>query len=320
MSQTSSQFKIGLFVLTGLAIVLAGLVAFGVRRKLERKTEFETYVLGSVDGLSVGAAVKLRGVNVGEVTRLSFSWIEYPGGQPWCVVVHFDVKTSVLPGAPAAANVGEGVQRGLRAIVESQGITGAAILSLVDVDPAKNPPLEFTWKPHRGVIPSAPSQFSQILASVQGTFATLQKLDVERLVASLDLTLRSADKALQKLDQFDAKRLSDSLNEAALSIAGALQETQALAKDARGTLQGMGLEAVGRDADRLVVGLQESNARLQQLLDRFSSVDIRDLNETLAGTRQAARHLNDAIEELKKYPSGFFFGQEPPPARGVEKE
>ena len=82
----------------------------------------------------------------------------------------------------------------------------------------------------------------------------------------------------------------------------------------------MRLDDVSQDADHLLRGLQDSNAKLQRLIDRFSGVDIRDLNATLAGTRQAARHLNDTIEELRKYPSGFLFGKEPPPARSVDRE
>ena len=81
----------------------------------------------------------------------------------------------------------------------------------------------------------------------------------------------------------------------------------------------MQLEALGQDADRLVLGVRESNARLERLIDRLSSIDIRDLNETLAGVHEATRGLNEAIEELRGYPSGFFFGDAPPPARSVER-
>jgi hypothetical protein len=47
MSQRSRQFKIGIFVLTSLALLAAALFAFGLRRELERKEGFETYLPGN---------------------------------------------------------------------------------------------------------------------------------------------------------------------------------------------------------------------------------------------------------------------------------
>ncbi len=320
MSQQARRFKIGLFVLASLAILVAALFAFGVRRELERKQEFETYVAGNAGGLTVGAAVKLKGVTVGEVTKISFSWIEYPGGQPPCVVIHFETKESVNPTPASTAALDEEVGRGLRAIITNQGITGSSFLALDMVDPVANPLLPYTWKPRSYVIPSAESQLDHIVASVERTLANLEKLDVARLAARLEGTLQSADATLERLGRIDAERLSETLSEAASSTNAAALEFRALAKEARGTLRGMQLQAVSQDADRLLLGLQDSNGRLQRLIDRLNGIDVRDLNETLAGTRQAARHLDDTIEELRKYPSGFLFGKEPPPARSVDKE
>ncbi len=158
------------------------------------------------------------------------------------------------------------------------------------------------------------------IRAAERALAILDKLDAERLGARLARAIESADDAFRGLGQLDAKGLSDGLSAAASSTRAAALEVRALAKDARGTLRGMQLEALGRDADRLVLGLQESNARAQRLIDRFSGIDVQDLNETLAGTRQAARHLNDTLEELRRYPSGFLFGKEPPPALGIDKE
>ena len=79
----------------------------------------------------------------------------------------------------------------------------------------------------------------------------------------------------------------------------------------------MKLDAVGEDAGRL---LNDLDARLAALIDKLSGVDVRSLNDTLAGTRDAARSLNEALDQLKRYPSGFLFGGAPPPAPVLEKE
>jgi len=79
----------------------------------------------------------------------------------------------------------------------------------------------------------------------------------------------------------------------------------------------MKLEAVGTDADRLVNRL---DSQLQILIAKLNAIDVPALNETLAGTREAARNLNDALEALRAYPSGFLFGGAPAPISGLAKE
>jgi ABC-type transporter Mla subunit MlaD len=318
MSQTQSAFKLGLFVLGGVTLVLVGLFAFGLRRRLEERAEFETYVAGSVSGVAAGSAVKLHGVNVGEVTGLDFSWNEYPGGTPSCVVVRFDIRVNALPRSPDLT-LEQAVQRGLRAIVEREGITGAAFLSLADVDPAENPPLPVSWAPRHPVIPSAPSQLDQIVSSVRTALGGLQRVDFAHLGARVDGLIDAVRDSLRTLDRLDAQRLSADLSANAERFGAASAEVGALAKDARAAVRGLQLEALGRDANALVASLRDTNARLQLLIDRLSDVDASDLHETLGSLHEAVRGLNEAIAQLQGYPSGFFFGEAPPPARSVER-
>ena len=319
MRERTRQFKIGLFVLAAAAILVAAALAFGGRRRFVQRVTLETYVPGNVEGLTVGSAVKLKGVTVGEVTKISFSWVEYPGGEPSAVVVFFDVAEGVLPTPPTGPTFAERARQGLRAIVTTQGITGAAFLALDVVDPTRNPPLSYTWRARNEVIPSAESQLGRILSSVEKATAQLEKLDVERLNARLDRTLQAADEVLEKLSKLDVERLGVNVNRAIGSARGAALEVQAAASDVRGTLRGMHLDEVASDTRRLVVGLQASNASVQRLVDRLAEVDVGELNDSLASTRDAARHLNDAIEDLQRYPSGFLFGEKPEPVRGLDR-
>lgn len=321
MSEKANQFRIGLFVVLGVAILLGGLFLFGIRSAFEPVHMIETYVTGEVEGLSVGSEVTLRGVTVGKVSNIGFSWNLYGSGTPSCVVIRCAIKQSFSPlkidSSDTQALIRENVGKGLRAVVQGQGITGTSIVALKYVDPQKYPPLTVSWTPKYAYIPSAPSEFGQILAAVNKTLAHLEKFDVEKLVDSLDRTLSSADLALQKLSQLDVKGISSSVNRVATDAGEALDEVKGLIQDARGTLKGMKLDAVGADTTRLVNNL---DARLATLLDKLSAVDVRALNETLAGTREAARSLNEVLEELKRYPSGFLLGPPPAPAAGLEKE
>src|SRR5258706_1447542 len=62
MSAKANNFNLGLFVLIGIGVLIAGLFAFGARAYFQQRITFETYATGQVDGLSVGSAMLLRGV------------------------------------------------------------------------------------------------------------------------------------------------------------------------------------------------------------------------------------------------------------------
>lgn len=183
----------------------------------------------------VGRIVETAGVDalpiVSLVSLLTGFIIAFEAAQPPCVVITFEAKQSVNPTPGSSAALDEQVRRGLRAVITVQGITGSSYLSLDTLDPVKNPPLPYTWKPRNTVIPSAESQLGHIVASVEKTLANLEKFDVERLNARLERTLQSADSTFEKLSRIDAVRMSEGLTEAASSTRAAAIEFRALARE-----------------------------------------------------------------------------------------
>jgi hypothetical protein len=320
MSAKANQLRIGIFVAAGVGILAVALFLFGIRGAFQPMYRFETYVVGDVAGLSKGSAVKLRGVAVGKVKEIGFSWRLYGDAPPRCVVVRFEIEEKVSPFPPGSdleAEIRRSVEKGFRAIVQSEGITGSSILSLKTLDPKIYPPLAVPWKPRDLYIPSAPSQFGQILDSLDRTLANLAALDLGKIGASADRALNSADATIRKLGQLDMPALNRDVNHVATDASAAVREYQGLASDARQTLQAMKLEAVGTDTDRLVNRL---DSQLQILIAKLNAIDVPALNDTLAGTREAARNLNDALEALRAHPSGFLFGAPPAPVSGLAKE
>jgi len=318
MSAKANQYRIGIFVAAGIAILVVALFLFGIRSKFEPTYDFETYVTTDVEGLSKGSDVKLRGVVVGKVTEIGFSWKIYGNVSPRCVVVRFKVneRVSPVPSGDLDAELHRVVESGFRAIIQPQGITGSSIVSLRTLDPKQYPPLVVPWTPRYYYIPSAPSQFGQILASLERTLANLSTLDLAKIGASADRALNSADATFRKIGELDVPGISRNVNKAATDAGAAVREYQGLAIDARRTLQAMKLENIGADTDRLVNNL---DTQLQILILRLNDVDVPALNDTLAGTREAARNLNDALEALKTHPSGFLFGGAPVPLTSVTR-
>ena len=74
MSEKPGYFRIGLFILIALAILVAGLVALGAGAFLRQRIYIETYVNASVQGIDIGSPVKFRGVQIGRVSGISFTF------------------------------------------------------------------------------------------------------------------------------------------------------------------------------------------------------------------------------------------------------
>src|SRR6188472_2686589 len=82
MSQKANYFKLGLFVIGGIVAGVLVLVIIGSGRWFERKVIIETYFKESVQGLDIGSKLKYRGVTIGEVTRISFTYTKYQLDRP----------------------------------------------------------------------------------------------------------------------------------------------------------------------------------------------------------------------------------------------
>ena len=231
MSKPINNFKLGLFALCGLAILVASILVFGARSYLEPTTKFETYVEGDVTGLAIGSAAELRGVNVGKVTRIDFSWVEYKVTQPSYIVVEFETREDVAPLPPGAAKnemLQSAIKRGLRARVKARGITGTSILSLEYVNPTENPPIEVPWKPRHTYIPSAPGEFGELLASIQKTLHNVERLDFNAMNQLLQHDLKSAGQLLDKAGQFDFAGLSTNANSLLTQLQGSNAKSRSM--------------------------------------------------------------------------------------------
>lgn len=334
MNTRGGDFKLGLFVVIGIVLLLIALFVFGASRFFQRKTVAETYVAGSVEGLKTGAQVTLRGVPVGEVTRINFSWNIYHFSKPRYVVVQFTMANDVAlvpPGPRFVKQMQAEIRRGLRARIKSQGLTGVTLLSLEYVQhPAEHPPLPFPWKPHHLYIPSAPGQFTEIMTSVKDIMANLKQLNFQQLSGALQRDLAAGERLLARFNQ--------------ANVAGVTTNVDALVTEFRG---------IGRNVDTLVTELRFLSARMQdfigpapqpdqaenlrqviahadQVLTRLrttidrldamaANLDTAALNQTLENARRASASLDQVLRQLKEYPSGFIFGHPPPPAKDVER-
>jgi len=311
MNQLTNNFKLGLFTLGGLLLLVAGVLAFGARSYFVRRSVFETYVAGDVPGLAVGSPVELRGVRVGKVRKINFSWNEYQETDPSYVVVEFEMRDDVTPLPPGAARsemLQSAISRGLRARLKSQGITGTSLLSLEYLNPTQNPPTQPPWTPKHIYIPAAPSQLGELLASIEKSLHNLERLDFGALGQLLQSDLKSAGQVLEQAKQADFGALSTNADSLLTELRGSNTKLQSFIVDADGTVKRMKLEKLAQDLDGLLGQVQGTVAGLKPGL---VNIDFDSLNQTLANAHRTLDNVDDVLLELKQYPPGFLFGNPP---------
>src|SRR6266567_8698143 len=107
MSQRANYFKLGLFVIGAIVAGILVLLVIGTGRFLQKRITIETYFNESVQGLDIGSKVKYRGVVIGEVTKISFTYTKYQQDKPMnerlrYVLVEAQLQPKLLGGRAAS--------------------------------------------------------------------------------------------------------------------------------------------------------------------------------------------------------------------------
>ena len=353
MSQRANYFKLGLFVIGAIIAGVLVLVVIGTGRFLQKRVTVETYFNESVQGLDIGSKLKYRGVEVGQVTRISFTYVKYEQDKPMgdrkrYVLVEAQIQPRLVGGKAAndiasAESTAMEVEKGLRIKLAPQGITGTSYLEVDYVDPANNPPLSIDWVPDNIYIPSAPSTVGQIVNSASEIMERLRHLDVESVVNNLNRLLTTTNdrvaaldvKSLQQrtertlakiestLNDVQAKKLSDE----AVALIADLRKSNAelqtmLASPSFKKLPESAEQAIQKVRDlagdpRLASSIAHLERTLARL-DRIFGGGESDLATTIENLRQISDNLRDLTEDAKRYPSGVIFGQPPRPVERTQ--
>jgi len=348
MSQRANYFKLGLFVIAAVAAGIVVLLIIGSGRWFVRKVTIETYFNESVQGLDIGSKMKYRGVEVGQVTRITFTYVKYEQDRPMgdrkrYVLVEAQIQPRLVGGKAAndiasPESTAMEVEKGLRIRLAPQGITGTSYLEVDYVDPAQNPQLPIDWTPDNIYIPSAPSTVLQLVNSASEIMERLHKIDVEAVVTNLNKLLSTANdriaaldtralqqqtvKTLAKIDatlnDIAAKKISDE----AVALIAELRQSNA---ELKSTLGSPAFKKLPESADaalqevRKVVGdprIGSSVAHMERTLTRLDRIfggGEADLTTTIENLRQITDNLRDLTEDAKRYPSNVIFGAPPRP-------
>lgn len=286
-----NYFRLGVFVLAAIGVLIAVILIFGGGKIFQKSFMVETYIKQSVTGLDAGAAVRFRGVKIGQVTSIGLSGDIYERDLPFhdrrqYVVVRMQIfGDKVNP-----EQISEFVKNNLRARVKSMGITGVNYVEFDFVSNANmTPPLVYEWKPEYPVIPSLPNQADEIISGIQKLITSLNEMHIDGTGKKLDTLLGN----LNVLMAGDGK-----------SNDGVIRTVKDL---------NVILERISKatDKDELNTLMRELVAATTSLRQTITSVQG-DTALTMENIKQASENLNEFSRIASQSPSSLIWSDPPP--------
>lgn len=324
MGARANYFKIGLFVLTGMAIAVVGLMAFGAGSLLQKKFFAESYFEESVQGLDIGSPVKFRGVQIGRVETITLVGSEYATEKRY-VLVRFSLYRDAVGSLGQAAVkrfVDREVEKGLRVRLAFQGVTGAAYLEADYLQAERAPWLSIDWQPDFPYLPSAPSTITRYSDAIDGILKNIEQIDIQAISTGLQEALTTMNGLMAKA-QIGAigqqtVQLLEELRTTNRRVEGLVARTETpltmVLQELPETVRN--LNRLSRQLNALAGDLPENIAPLGSTLRRLNGLlaaEQQTIEETLSNFQQVSENLRDISDEARRYPAQTLFGAPPPP-------
>jgi len=316
MSSKTSNFKIGLFVLIGLILVIITVILFGAGKFFKEKYTIETYFDQSVQGLDVGAPLKFNGVQIGDVNDIHFVFNDYKTNKQYVLVRANIYPDSVRGGAgrrladkydDMGVFLNELVEKGLRLELASQGITGVAFLNMVYIEPDKFPAYDIDWKPEYPYIPSKPGTITIITEAIENL-----SVDIDNLVLELRESVKDAN--IAKIST-DLDKLLINLDRTSMNINTILEseEVGSSLKHLSNTLANI---------DKSTTNLPQTLSELSKIILNIKRLTLRqqqDIDNILENIKATTQNLTEMLDTGKRQPSWMLFGNPPPKINEVSE-
>jgi paraquat-inducible protein B len=320
MPRRFSSTAIGIFVMSGLALGVVALAVLGSGSLFRRSHKFICFFSGSLNGLKVGAAVKVRGVEIGSVSEIRLRPtpsegrfkrnIEIINGLP--VIIDIDESQLKSRGATGAAlkpqELNNLIKRGLRAQLETESfLTG---LLYIDLDLHPGAPVNLMLEPGSGdypEIPTVPTNLQQVQETAMKALAKLNEVDFVKLTQSIT---DAGSAAANLLGSPDIKATLASLQSATRNLDTMISTVRGMV-DNVDNRSGPALASLKKAADQAnltLVQISSTAQTLQASLAPDAPLTYR-LEMALENFSEASSAIRELTDYLQRNPSAIVRGK-----------
>jgi paraquat-inducible protein B len=323
MSKKANPTSIGLFIIVGLVLAVAGVLIFSAGSLFRTQHKYILYFNVSLKGLDPGAPVKFRGVTIGKVQEVLIRHNQSSDDFAMPVIVAIDTK---LTQTKSDEHVQFGkerlnylIQEGFRARLDAESlVTGVLYIGLERL-PNPPAPIFHQLKPEYPEIPTMPSQVQQL-------FANLERLDLGSLSDKLNTLLARVDGSLSQLNVAEINAGLTNLLGAANrflatpdltnSIAGlgqTLAQAQSLLKHIDDRVDPLADSVTNTlfDAQKTLADARVALRNASDLLGPDAAFRS-DLMQALEQLSDAGRNIADLADFLERHPNSLLAGKKPP--------
>lgn len=298
------SLAIGAFLFGALLLTFIALLFFSGGRLFAKKQSVIMYFEGSVQGLQIGAPIKLKGVVLGEISDIQINFqslSRHSGGdksleQAAVTTVVADLLLERISSSGIEASeefLTEAVDNGLRAQLNYQSFLTGLLYVELDFHPEDEAKL-FGYQQALVEIPTMATEFEQISEK-------FQNINLEDLVSNLNNMVGRVNAILatgevEKL-LVSANRTLNALEHTALNLDA---EMGALRKDLAQTLT-QANSLIGQLNDQAPILVGSLNESLAQLNKSLASVDgaANQMAYTFSEDGQAVNQLGLALNDLR---------------------
>lgn len=295
MKKKVSPFKLGLFALSGLTVILGALVWIGATHLFQKTKTYVTFFDYSVRGLKSGTGVEHLGIKIGRVTSISLM----KNGQ--LVQVLMEIERGYDVGKNQAVEIKMG------------GLTGGNYLALVPAPEnlkEVTPKIDFPTK--YPVLPSAKGTIARIESALEDIFKKFN--DSSSQGGALSAWTDVGTKANKILSNKDIDETLSNLKSASASLNTILGDigrpgnvgdinkvienlaTASSSIRAAGVSINQQIEALPPNSLATVAQRMEKSAKVtEQAVGSMST----QMEQTLSVFQQSARQINQVLSELE---------------------
>jgi paraquat-inducible protein B len=296
----SKSVVIGAFIAGAILLVFIALLFFSGGQLFSHKERVIMYFTGSIQGLQVGAPIKLKGVVLGEITEIQINFQSDDKNVLTAVTADLALQRINRKGGNVDRQFFEdAITRGLRAQLNYQSfLTG---LLYVELDFFPDTPLQlYNFQDDFLELPTIATDFEEISKN-------LQEMNVKGLIGNLDTLILQMNKIVAS---GSIQETIGSINHAALSIDKTAQHLDKEVSQLGNNLNATSIEltqllkTLNSQAPQLTQQLNQNLVALQKSLDQFTQT-AQTLNHTFSEDAPLVNQLNTTLQDISNSARAF---------------
>ena len=322
MSKKINTTSIGLFIVTGLALGVIGVLLFTSVKLFSPSSEIVAYFNESLNGLNEGAPVKYRGVTIGSVKRVMVRFNQATNDYSMPVILELEEKllrerVGDFTGMFSATSMQERVKLGLRASLQTESLVTGVLYVDVRLNPNAPPPVFHQLQILYPELPTEPTEIQELFNNLASLDFKSIGNNLNSLITKLDATVGALQMAqinagiTNVLRSVDRLVSSPDLTNTLAAVGPTLNEYRLLGEKLNSRIDPLADSLTNSlaEADRALAQFRGAAENLRSLLAPDSAVR-NDLDQALQQLAGAGQSLSSLLDFLKRHPNALITGRE----------